>query len=98
MATALAVNFLVGAALVIAMVDVPLWVNAMEVDLERSAVTAGWLLSALTLTMAITSYVGGRFDRMRSRRVTLAGGLAGAALAYLLMGLTWDPTTSTGVK
>ena len=96
-AIALAVNFLVGAALVIAMVDVPLWVNAMEVDLQRSAVTAGWLLSALTLTMAITSYVGGRFDRMRSRRVTLAGGLAGAALAYLLMGLTWDPTTSTGV-
>ena len=52
---ALVVNFAVGAGLVIAMVDVPLFVNAVEVDLEDSAVAAGWVLSALTGAMAITS-------------------------------------------
>ena len=57
---ALIVNFVVGAALVIAMVDVPLFVNAVEVDLERSAVVAGWILSALTAAMALLSYIGGR--------------------------------------
>ena len=57
---ALFVNFVVGAALVIAMVDVPLFINSVEVDLERAAVYAGWTLSALTAAMAITSYIGGR--------------------------------------
>jgi hypothetical protein len=38
---ALVVNFVVGAGLVIAMVDVPLFVNSVEIDLERSAVYSG---------------------------------------------------------
>ena len=46
---ALVVNFVVGAALVIAMVDVPLFVNSLEVDLEQAAVRSGWLLASLTL-------------------------------------------------
>jgi MFS family permease len=57
---ALVVNFVVGAALIIAMVDVPIFVNSVEGDVERSAVAAGWVLSALTAAMAIASYVGGR--------------------------------------
>ena len=57
---ALIVNFVVGAALVIAMVDVPIFINAVEIDVERSAVVAGWVLSALTAAMAVASYVGGR--------------------------------------
>ena len=62
---ALVVNFVVGAALVIAMVDVPIFINAVEVDLERSAVVAGWVLSALTAAMAVASYVGGRITEPR---------------------------------
>ncbi|NIW35071.1 MAG: MFS transporter, partial [Gemmatimonadetes bacterium] len=37
---AVIINFLVGAVIVIAMVDVPLFVNVIEVELERSAVIA----------------------------------------------------------
>lgn len=88
---ALVVNFVVGAGLVIALIDVPLFVNAVEVDLERSAVLAGWILSALTAAMAITSYLGGRLaERTRPRRPVLAG-TAVAAAAFAWMGTTWDP-------
>ncbi|HSR15242.1 MAG TPA: MFS transporter, partial [Gemmatimonadales bacterium] len=58
---ALAVNFLIGAVLVIAMVDVPLFVNlVVETDLERAAVLSGWVLSALTAAMALAALAGGR--------------------------------------
>ncbi len=71
---ALGVNFIVGAALVVAMVDVPIFINAVELDIGRSAVVAGWLLSALTAGMAITSYVGGRVgERQGSRPPVLLG-------------------------
>ena len=76
------VNFVVGAGLVIAMVDVPLFVNSVEIDLERAAVMSGWILSALTAAMAVASYVGGRWTercvvpsaRARRRR-DVGGGL-----------------------
>ncbi|MEM1333068.1 MAG: MFS transporter [Actinomycetota bacterium] len=90
---ALLVNFLVGAALVIAMVDVPLFVNAVEIDLERSAVVAGWILSALTAAMAVASYVGGRYTERTWYGPPILVGLAGATAAYTLMGLTWAGDT-----
>ena len=93
-AVALGVNFVVGAALVVAMVDVPIFVNAVELDVERSAVVAGWLLSALTAGMAIMSYAGGRItERVGARRPVLLG-VAMVAVAYLVIGLTWEPATS----
>jgi len=87
---ALVVDFVVGAALVIAMVDVPLFVNAVEVDVERAAVLAGWILSALTAAMALASYAGGRWtERTWFRPPALAGAALGVgALAW--MGATWD--------
>ena len=90
---ALVVNFLVGAGLVIAMVDVPLFVNAVEVDLERSAVIAGWILSALTAAMAVASYVGGRVTERTWYGPPIVVGLVAATLAYGLMGLTWAGDT-----
>jgi MFS family permease len=90
MIVALVVNFAVGAGLVIAMVDVPLFVNAVEVDLERSAVVAGAILSALTAAMAVTSYVGGRLTQSSWYLPPLLAGVALATAAYLWMGLTWD--------
>jgi len=90
---ALIVNFLVGAALVIAMVDVPLFVNAVELDLERSAVVAGWILSALTATMAIASYAGGRYTERTWYGPPIIAGLALATAAYTMMGLTWAGDT-----
>lgn len=91
---ALVVNFVVGAGLVIAMVDVPLFVNAVEIDLERSAVIAGWILSALTAAMAVASYVGGRVTERTWYGPPIVLGLTAATTAYILMGLTWGGDTS----
>lgn len=91
---ALAVNFIVGASLVISMVDVPIFINAIEIDVEDSAVAAGWVLSALTAAMAITSYVGGRLTTRSGYRMPIVAGMAAAVLAYVLMGLTWEADTS----
>jgi EmrB/QacA subfamily drug resistance transporter len=91
---ALVVNFVIGAALVIAMVDVPLFVNAVEVDLERSAVQAGWILSALTAAMALASYVGGRVTERTWYGPSIVAGLALATAAYAIMGATWSGSTS----
>ena len=91
---ALAVNFVVGAGLVIAMVDVPLFVNSVEVDLERAAVVSGWILSTLTAAMAIASYVGGRWTERAWFRPPVLTGVALSAGAYAWMGATWTADTS----
>ncbi len=94
MRIALAVNFIVGAALVVAMVDVPIFVNAVEIDLGRSAVMAGWLLSSMTAGMAIMSYVGGRIGERRGSRLPVVVGVGAVAVAYVWMGATWAADTS----
>jgi MFS family permease len=90
------VNFIVGGTLVIAMVDVPLFINVIEVDLERAAVTTGWVLSALTASMSIASYVGGRITESRWYRPPVLVGLAMAAAAFLAMGFGWNVDTGYG--
>ncbi|MCP5035077.1 MAG: MFS transporter [Actinomycetia bacterium] len=90
---ALGVNALIGVGLVIALINVPLFVNIVEGGLQESAVRAGWLLTALTATMAVTSYVGGLASgRFGYRGPTLVGlGLGAAGL--LMVGATWAPDT-----
>ena len=91
---ALFVNLLVGAALIVAMVDVPLFVNAIEIDIERSAVLSGWILASLTAAMTIASWLGGRLtERTWAKWPTLLG-MAAASVALLWMGLTWTPDLS----
>jgi EmrB/QacA subfamily drug resistance transporter len=94
---ALLVNFVVGAALVISMVDVPLFINSVEVDIDRSAVVAGAILSALTAAMAITSYLGGRVTERTWYRPPVMLGLAMSTAAYAWMGATWTADTSYGI-
>jgi EmrB/QacA subfamily drug resistance transporter len=91
---ALFVNFVVGAALVIAMVDVPLFINSVELNLERSAVVAGSILSALTAAMAVMSYVGGRVTEHWWYRPPVLAGLAMSTASYAWMGATWNADTS----
>lgn len=93
---ALVVNFVIGAALVIAMVDVPLFINAVEVDLDDAAVTAGWILSALTAAMALSSYLGGRLTERWWSGPPILLGLTLAAVAYGVMGATWDASAPYG--
>jgi hypothetical protein len=90
---AVTVNFFVGATLVIAMVDVPLFINVVELNLENAAVRTGWVLSALTASMSIAAYVGGRITESRWYRPPVLIGLGMAAVAFFLMGLGWDVTT-----
>ena len=90
---AVTVNFFVGATLVIAMVDVPLFINVVELNLERAAVTTGWVLSSLTAAMSIASYVGGRITESRWYRPPVLIGLAMSATAFFLMGYGWDVAT-----
>lgn len=94
---ALAVNFVVGAGLVIAMVDVPLFINSVEGDLERSAVVAGYILSAMTAAMSIMSYVGGRLTERFWFRPPVLAGVSMSALSFAWMGATWSADTSYAV-
>jgi len=91
--SAVTVNFLVGGALAIAMVNVPLFINVVEVDLEHAAVITGWVLSALTASMSLASYIGGRITESRWYRPPVLIGLGVAALAFFLMGYGWDAAT-----
>jgi EmrB/QacA subfamily drug resistance transporter len=91
---AVIINFLVGAILVIAMVDVPLFVNVIEVDVERSAVIAGWVLSALTAAMAVAAYLGGRLAERYSYRPPIITGLIFALVGFGLMGTGWTADTT----
>jgi MFS family permease len=91
---ALLTNAVVGAALVIAMVDVPIFINAVEVDLEQAALVSGWVLAVLTASMAVTSYVGGRLTESTWYGPPVIAGLVAATVAYAAMGFTWDGGTS----
>ncbi len=89
---AVLINFLTGSILIIAMVNVPLVVNVLEVETEQAALLSGALLSGMTLAMALTAYAGGRLtERWHYRPVTLAG-LMLCALGFRLMGLRWQAT------
>ncbi len=95
LSAAVVVNFLVGAVVVIAMVDVPLFVNlVVETGLERAAVLSGLVLSALTAAMAVTSYAGGVLTERSSYRPVVIAGLALSGTGFALLGLTWGTDTS----
>ncbi len=91
---AIGVNFLVGAVLIIAMVNVPLLVNVLEVDVTQAALTSGFLLSAMTISMAIMAYVGGRLTETVSYRPVTIAGLLAIVIGFALMGKTWELETS----
>jgi MFS family permease len=91
---AVIINFLVGAVIVIAMVDVPLFVNVVEGEVARSAVISGWVLSALTAAMAVAAYAGGRLAERFSYRLPIVAGLIAALTGFTLMGTGWTADIS----
>jgi MFS family permease len=86
-------NFLLGVALFIAIANVPLFINTLVAQtLEQGAWDSGWLLSALTIPMALASIPGGRLAvRWGYRRPALLG-LVAAVGGFALMS-TWQAVT-----
>jgi MFS family permease len=93
---AVVVNFLVGGVLIIAMINVPLLINVLELEVETAALASGLLLSAMTAAMAVTAYAGGRLTERSSYRPVTILGLAACAAGFSLMGSTWMATTAYG--
>ncbi len=99
-AVACGVNVLIGFALAMALSNVPLFIHTrMELfnmgDPTIIAVAAwdsGWMLSALTLTMAGIAIPGGWLTNRYGARVAMLLGL-GCALAGFLLMSTWQPLT-----
>jgi MFS family permease len=94
---ACSVNFMTGFVLIIAMVDVPIFVNVILGEtIESAAVDSGRILSALTVAMAVASVVGGWLcGRFGYRLPTLLGQILTAA-AFLLMGTAWQVDVGYG--
>jgi EmrB/QacA subfamily drug resistance transporter len=98
-----AINVLLGFALALAITNVPLFVNtrlllldAADPDvLRRAAWDAGWILSALTLTMAAVAFPGGALAGRLGDRSAVLLGLVLAVVGYALMS-RWDATIGYG--
>jgi EmrB/QacA subfamily drug resistance transporter len=101
-AVACAINFLVGFSLIIAMVDVPLFINTVLAEgstvgeiLRLAAVRSGQVLAVLTGSMSLASLLGGWLCWRFGYRLPVALGLLVAAGGFGLMG-TWGPGMSYG--
>jgi MFS family permease len=101
-ASACAINFLVGFALIIAMVDVPLFINIILAEggtvdeaMRLAAVRSGQVLAVMTGVMALASLLGGWLCGRFGYRLPTVLGLLTAAGGFGLMG-TWTPGMSYG--
>ena len=96
------VNFVVGFVLIVAMVDVPLFVNSVLAQggsldelLRSAALESGQILTALTAAMAVASVVGGWLCGRFGYRLPSVAGLLMTAAGFALMS-TWGPDESRG--
>ena len=84
---ALIANGLVGAALIVAMVDVPVMVALIVPASDVSRISA-LMLAPFTLGMAVLSFVGGVIADRLGTRLTATLGLGLVAVGYALLWLT----------
>lgn len=85
-AAAIAANFLVGASLIVAMVDVPV-VTAMLVDPTSVSRVAALMLAPFTALIALLSLGGGQAAAKLGSRLTASLGLILVAIGYLALWL-----------
>ena len=91
---ALLVNLLVGAALVAALVDVPLFARATTTPGDQLG--AALVLLRLLVAVPVGAVAGGWLCRTVAPRIVAAGGMALAALAFVAM-TSWDAESLDGV-
>jgi MFS family permease len=97
-----AVNVLFGFALALALANVPLFIHTrLELRnlgdpniLSIAAWDSGWMLSALTLTMAVVAVPGGWLTNRAGARLPVLLGTAIALAGFLLMSFTWQADTT----
>jgi MFS family permease len=80
-AAAIAANFLVGASLIVAMVDVPV-VTSLLVDPEAVSRISALMLAPFTVLIAVLSFAGGRISHRFGFRFTALLGLVLVAVGY----------------
>jgi MFS family permease len=81
-----AANLLVGAALIVVMVDVPLLVALLLPESERISLVSALLLTPFTLAMAAGAVLGGLLAERLGYRGIAAAGLLLAALGFWRLG------------
>lgn len=81
---ALVTNFITGAALIVAMVDIPVVVT-MLVEPERVSSVTALMMAPFTVLMAALSLGGGALVARRGGRLVAIAGLAVAAAGYALL-------------
>lgn len=85
------INLLVGFCLMVGLVSVPLFVNAVIAkDADEGALVSGILLAGLTVPMALASIPGGMLANRFGYRVPTVIGLILATIGFAL-GRTWTP-------
>ncbi len=93
-AAASAANFLTGFSLFVAIANVPLFINTVSAQtLEQGAWDSGWMLSALTVPMALAAVPGGYIAAKMGYRFPSLLGLAAAVTGLLAM-TRWEIETS----
>ncbi|NDJ34629.1 MAG: MFS transporter [Chloroflexi bacterium] len=91
------VNLFVGFCLMVGLVSVPLFINAVFTqDLDEAALLSGLVLGALTIPMALAAVPGGLLTNRAGYRLPTALGLIVAAVGFAL-GLTWQADMSLWV-
>lgn len=79
-------NFLLGVAMFIAIANVPLFINSLiAYTPTQGAWESGWVLSALTVPMALAAVPGGWLTDRRGYRLPLALGVLLSIIGFLLM-------------
>ena len=79
-------NFLTGFSLFVAIANVPLFINTLVAEtLDQGVWDSGWMLSALTVPMALAAVPGGTLTARRGYRLPALIGLLGAISGLLLM-------------
>jgi MFS family permease len=82
--TGVLANFLVGAALIVAVVDVPV-VVALLVDQDRISTVSAYLLAPFTISMAALSFAGGLAAKRYGERRTAVLGLLLVVAGYVAL-------------
>jgi MFS family permease len=87
-------NFFIGFSLFIAIANVPLFINSLvATSLEQGAWDSGWMLSALTIPLALASIPGGWLSEKFGYRLPAVLGLILAIFGFSLM-KNWVADTS----